>query len=1201
MKTFFTNRWLLTTLGWIALGLVIWFLGPLFAFADVRPLESPMARAITILSVIIIWLMVLLIKQARSQKSSDAIVAQIADEPGPLISEGGDNNTAELRARFEDAIATLKNSRGKKGKINLYELPWYLIIGPPGSGKTTALQNSGLYFPLAAQHGQKPIEGVGGTRNCDWWFTDEAVLLDTAGRYVTQDSDSSADRSEWFGFLDLLKKHRRRRPINGAILCLSLSDVLSLSPREREQHIDAIKQRLQELYERSGTRVPVYVVFTKCDLLSGFVEFFDDLSGEARKQVWGTTFPLTDDQSVNPTESFEAEFDVLVARLNERVLDRVQQERDPTRRNLLYDFPAQVQNVKGILSEFLNALFQGSRYEHVPFVRGVYLTSGTQEGMPIDRLLGALSRNFGVSSQAQPVFQGQGRSFFVSRLFSDVIFREAELAGTNQKFERRRAWLQTALYASIGLVTLAFLGGWFLSYSNNQQGIENASAYVATVETGLQSLIGPAHLIDTVSPALANVRNVIAQFNLQEDDELEVADDSVDATPDQPKGATTDWANELDPPLSMRLGLHQGGKLANVTQITYRRLLRDQFLPRLMKTLEQQIQYPENPDFQYEALKRYLMLDSRDHYDGEAIKAWFKITAQTNPRGPSENVLMYHQHLDALFEERPDQLPKPLDEQLIAQARRDQLRIPLVDRVFGRLLRADTGDIKGFDLASAAGSNAPLVFVRKSGTPLSEPLAPLFTPEAYHKVFVPESARIAANMLDERWILGAITPTSGPQEALNMVSQVRDRYMAEYANGFEALIGDLTIAPFSSPRQAAVLLGALATEPSPITLLVNNLVAATDLATPGLDLPTAELGGTAKQAEQELGSIIGNSRIGRKLGATVRNLDLLEQRFDYLHRLRAADDGANPLQHILDLLRQLYEFMSLVDGQDSRGGVPPHVAESGEAVMRQLKNEANTQGQLLRELLGSTTDQAGAVAAGGSSTFINNAWNGGPKKFCDDAISNRFPINANTTKEIQLADFARFFAPNGIIDNFFVTHLAPLVDTSSNPWRARKTGDSAFSIKPSALRQFQNARAIRDAFFGSGSTPSVSFEMTPFGMDRSLELFTFTLDAYPPMSYSFGPKVATTYRWPSASGASELTIEMQPPGPTGQRMIRSSGPWALFKMINPNTLSPTDRPEHYRVAFEVDGRSVSYTLMAHSAYNPFSLRQLNQFRCPTTF
>ena len=117
-----------------------------------------------------------------------------------------------LNRGFNEALVMLKSQRSKQGANQqfLYELPWYAIIGAPGSGKTTALINSGLNFPLADRLGKHSVKGVSGTRDCDWWFADEAVLLDTAGRYTTQDSHQEVDATAWHGFLQLLKKYRPR-------------------------------------------------------------------------------------------------------------------------------------------------------------------------------------------------------------------------------------------------------------------------------------------------------------------------------------------------------------------------------------------------------------------------------------------------------------------------------------------------------------------------------------------------------------------------------------------------------------------------------------------------------------------------------------------------------------------------------------------------------------------------------------------------------------------------------------------------------------------------------------------------------------------------------------------------------------------------------------------------------------------------------
>ncbi len=205
----------------------------------------------------------------------------------PADARAGD--AAQLRKRFEEAIDALKKSK-KRGAANLYELPWYVIIGPPGSSKTTVLVNSGLNFPLAQKFGKDALRGVGGTRHCDWWFTDKAILLDTAGRYTTQDSNSRADAAGWVAFLQLLRKFRSRQPINGVIVAMSASDLLTASEQERERHVIAIRERLAELGRTLGIDVPVYFLVTKCDLVAGFSEFFDELGQERARRSGARPF-----------------------------------------------------------------------------------------------------------------------------------------------------------------------------------------------------------------------------------------------------------------------------------------------------------------------------------------------------------------------------------------------------------------------------------------------------------------------------------------------------------------------------------------------------------------------------------------------------------------------------------------------------------------------------------------------------------------------------------------------------------------------------------------------------------------------------------------------------------------------------------------------------------------------------------------------
>ena len=339
-----------------------------------------------------------------------------------------------LRRRFDEALDVSRKARfiAPDGRRRTgAELPWYLLLGAPGSGKTSTLLHAGLRFPLGdpqQDDGEATMLRVRGTRNCDWWLTDEAVLLDTAGRYATDDPE--ADRAAWLGLLDLLKLRRPRLPLNGAIVTASVYDLVHWDEGEIERYAGQVRERVTELQQRLGMRVPLYLLVTKADLLAGFGEFFSELDAEQRAQVWGVTFDRSEVHA-DPrrlVERFEEEFDHLERRLYGMLPARLHEERDLQRRGAIYRFPQQLRGTRPLIAVFLDAAFGSAWTGERPFLRGIYLTSGTQEGSPIDRVVATLSRSFNLERKVQPPTVGTGKSFFLRRLLRDVIFAEAGLA-----------------------------------------------------------------------------------------------------------------------------------------------------------------------------------------------------------------------------------------------------------------------------------------------------------------------------------------------------------------------------------------------------------------------------------------------------------------------------------------------------------------------------------------------------------------------------------------------------------------------------------------------------------------------------------------------------------------------------------------------------------------------------------------------------
>ena len=562
--TWLRNRWLLGGLGVAAFSLMAWSVGELVAFGDWRPFETPAGRGALIVAAAAAWIGWELWRARQARLENERLLGVLA---------GGGNGTesvdsaaraareiAVLQQRFEEAAVVLKTARfkGPDGESRyVHELPWYVFIGAPGSGKTTALVNAGLNFPLKGSRGDPALAGVGGTRNCDWWFTDEAVLLDTAGRYTTQESDLEADAAAWQGFLGLIKRFRPRRPLNGALVTLSVSDLMLWSEDERKRYAWHVRARVAELYDRLGVRFPVYLLVTKTDLLAGFMEFFGELDADARKRVWGMTFDFAADASVagTPGQRFGGEFGALERRLYAEMLPRLQEERDLQRRAAAYRFPQEFHGICPLIEQFLDSAFLGVPGAPEPMLRGVYFTSGTQEGNPIDRVLGTLARSFKLERTAGPaIAQGSGKSFFLSRLVREVIFPESGLAASDQGLESRERRLRWLAFGALAAASIALASLWIVTYVGNRGFVAAAQEQAAMAKAALEKL-GP--------PKAGNEAQLVHALN---------------ALRDLPGGYRE---RERGASAGGGFGLSQHEKLGAQALRAYRNALRDALVPRL--------------------------------------------------------------------------------------------------------------------------------------------------------------------------------------------------------------------------------------------------------------------------------------------------------------------------------------------------------------------------------------------------------------------------------------------------------------------------------------------------------------------------------------------------------------------------------------------------------------------------------------------
>ncbi len=1161
------SRWFLTGLGAAILAALVWIFGPLLA-----PLASWMVRLAIVVVVAVVWFGVNFWLSWRRRNADAAIVAGAT----ATAAEGPDASAEEvaaLREKLTTALGLLRRASGTRGY--LYEQPWYVIIGPPGAGKTTALLNAGLQFPLAAEMGQGAVAGIGGTRMCDWWFTENAVLIDTAGRYTTQDSDAAVDRAGWEGFLDLLRRTRTRQPLNGVLVAISVADIATAPAAERSAHARAIRRRVKELTDRLGVRLPVYALFTKADLLAGFTEYFDDLDRDRRGQVWGMTFPIGGGEA-GPVPGFAAEFQALVNRLGERLFDRLQAERSPDRRALIAGFPAQVASLEQPLTSFLTDAFGGSKLDPAPFLRGVYLTSGTQEGTPIDRLTGALSRAFGVDQRRAPSLRPeQGRSYFLTRLLRDVVFGEAMLVSARPGAARRQALLRGGAFAAIALVTIGVVAGLWMQNASSNAEIARAQAALAAYRAAAAKLP-----LDPVNDAnLAAIAPLL--------DQARALPDGYD-----------------HPATGAGLGLSQSAKIGAASRAVYRQALERVLLPRLIWRLEGQIRGNlDKPEFTYEATRVYLMLGNQGPLDRGLVREWMTLDWQNTYPGAADVALRGDlvKHLDALL---ANPLPQvPLDGKLIEDARRTFSRVSLAERVYSRI-RPLAANVPPWTPGAALGASGAPLFVRASGKPLTDGIPGLYTRDGFYNVVLPSLPVAAKDVASESWVLGAnaqINPTS--PETMNLEHDVVALYTAEYIKAWEAMLADLNLAPLNSLNEAVRELYVLGSPQSPMRDLLVSIANQLTLSVPPKAAPGADAAakGVAAKVAPKLGGAASQLQglLGKQAGAPpVPPGQDVDNHFKALIDFVGKGPGA-PIDTDIKLINDLQQQLSQVAATPAGGAPAPALAAGGDPGQLLIAAASQAPPPVAR-WLPALANSASVLRGGGAKAQVAAAFNGGggPGTLCQRAVNGRYPFFTGASNEIPLDDFARLFAPNGLLDSFFNTQLRPFVDTSGTVWKAQAANGVPPPISDGDLAQFQRASQIRDMFFAAGgTTPTVRFDITPVSLDAGARQVSIDFGGATVVN-THGPVQSTPITWPGPNRMEHVRLVFDPPSPGTTGVIEARGPWALFRLFDQGEIARAGAAERYTLTFHLGARSASFDLRADSVLNPFAPGVLHDFRCP---
>jgi type VI secretion system protein ImpL len=473
------------------------FLGlssPDWAAATVRKAIAGWTILIAVAVCIVAFTIIRLVKKPLSRRKKKAKTKVLPDY------------IIELDRTWKKSLTELKQSKLRHRGDPVYALPWFLILGEKGSGKTAALQNTGL-SSIKKPHGFEA--DVGGTKNCEWFYFKDAVILDTAGRYAIPINEKD-DNEEWQHFLRLLKKSRRNEPINGLILTISaekLGAEKDLSIPEKEELVAngrEIRRKIDELTAISGTKFPVYILVTKMDRVLGMTQFSRLMKSVGKSlspaEAEGTEFlsQAMGFTNENLDEDWEATYKrasgFLSARLKEIRQILVHKFKEVAAECHL--FPGEFDGILSNLLLFTKEVFEEDTYHERPYFRGLYFSSAKESGDPNPRF----SELFKMEQKKQV---GKEKSFFLVNLFRDILpsdrylFQPTNFLTFFRRFIKSREFLICSAVCTglFLLITYAFIRGnvisdpkfpkppWVITKDNLAQNLREFARFHSDIET----------------------------------------------------------------------------------------------------------------------------------------------------------------------------------------------------------------------------------------------------------------------------------------------------------------------------------------------------------------------------------------------------------------------------------------------------------------------------------------------------------------------------------------------------------------------------------------------------------------------------------------------------------------------------------------------------------------------------------------------
>lgn len=1211
--------------GVVSLITTIWLAGPSLEIFGSRPLEPTWVRIALSAAILVIFFGVEIYKWYKNKKLNDHVIEELkasettdTQEPrkreNQLQSQFNSIDHVLQRHHQEQSANYLKKFFSDKHEY-IYQKPWFLVVGAPGVGKTSAILNSGLTFPVGTTD---DVSRLTGTKDCDWFLSDEALILDTAGRFVDQSQAiSDTDSEDWKELLDLLKRCRTKQPINGLLMMISVEDILTNNEAQLQQQLNQIRLRLQELQTSFKTTFPVYLVVNKIDLIPGFLQYFNLLNESDVKKTLGISLDALTPTSAEKINQLVQGLDKLTDEVKQSLFASIaynNQHNDPS--DMAISFASQFDDFSQQLKIYLKKLFNLSRYDSDIHLAGVYFTSAVQQTQanpvaPVDDNLALQSKYVPTNGSNLIV---QNRPFFIHDIFHQLLLNTANLAGTDAIWLAKRRKIYWLGITALSIIGLTLLGMMIRAYLKNNHYLVAVTQHLRGLETDVKKVDG------------RNFSQIYSFSNRVRT----LPDSNIDK-------------RLLDTKLINNLGLNQYEDIKKATNAKYQNIINEKLTPSIASAIEDELNRSVQASAYgptYQNLKAYLMLYQPNHYDANFISQWVveRIVAQNG--------------LNSIKPEEADALKKIIaaqkirakttyDEALVTQARNLLAGQDIAVTVYsGLLIHAQTLDSRSLPKISyvtMGGPSTQSIFRRNSNSTLNDPIPPVYTKFGYRNIFLPYvNQQLKQYYKEEKWVIGEQTYRQTPEQ---VIADIYQRYTNDYIQTWKSYLDDISMLQPKNLQQSIVMSKQLSEKNSSLAGIIRAVSDNTNLMLPAsaqaTTASTTNTSASTTTTNKTSASIVAATAVAQKAVKTdpvapmvvidetqvqgyLQNIASGFSQFQILTQTSA--ESGSQLDEIIKSINDMYIYLvalqmsiqnndqlmpdnkPLINYQAQINRLPAsfrplldqfvtQVNKTKAEYQQSKEEEAQKKAAALAEENRKQQEAAAEESKKQQEAMVVDTVKQQDQVVqmnCKSLTKDKYPFSLTATKDISLQEFGQVFGKDGI----FLKTLGGSVSMGPNQGRLFTEFLDNKIIDRKDI--YSNAERINMQYLAGANAPHIDIAMKIIAMDKKIDNLSINYNGKT-MDYYHGPQKTFTIAWPAQDNQFVMKATSSIDKPS---TLDVKGKWAIFKLMDKATkIIKTDDGKGVLATFNLDKKPVYIEFKSVSGTNPFNMALFKEFKC----